>query len=188
MCAWITETPQHRDSKRIATRLLYASQTVQLRWWMVKQINLPRKYRYLNRKTINFQFLQDNGNKREVWDGDKYRRVQTDSTVKHLYNGGNYRETWIPIYNCGEQKIEHIDQFKYLGRLLTNEGYTTEEIRVTYRNAQDSIHQSLLTRKLNLELSKNLVKNYISNVWIINMDIEKSEKKYLESVAEEFNK
>ena len=52
-----------------------------------------------------------------------------------------------------------IDHFKYLGSVLTRDGYCTREIKKRIAIAKEAFNRkmSLLTSKLNIELKKKLV-------------------------------
>lgn len=79
-----------------------------------------------------------------------------------------------------------MNQFKYLGSVLTKDAYCTKEIRSRIAMAKKAFmkKRTLLTSSLNLELRKNLVKCYIWSIALYGSEtwtLRKLEKKYLES-------
>ena len=66
----------------------------------------------------------------------------------------------------GNQELENVVQFKYLGSLVTNDAYCTNEIRSRIAMAKAAFRKknTLLTSKLSLELRKKLVVCYIWSI------------------------
>ena len=64
----------------------------------------------------------------------------------------------------GEPK--EVDNFKYLGSMLTRNGYCTREIKMKIVMAKEPFNRklSLLTSKLNIELRKKLVRCYVWSI------------------------
>ena len=64
------------------------------------------------------------------------------------------------------RELKEVNHFKYLGSVLTRDGYCTREIKMRISIAKGSFNRkmSLLTSKLNIDLKKILVRCY---VWII---------------------
>jgi hypothetical protein len=62
--------------------------------------------------------------------------------------------------------LKEVYHFKYLGNVLTKDGYCTREIKIRISMTREAFNRkiSLLTRKLNIEFRKKLVRCY---VWII---------------------
>ena len=60
----------------------------------------------------------------------------------------------------GQKQLENVESFKYLGRILTNDEKCTCEIkrRIVMAKAAFNKKGPLFTSKLDLELSKKLVK------------------------------
>ena len=86
--------------------------------------------------------------------------------------------------NNREQK--GVDHFKYLGSVLTRDGYCTREIEMRIVIAKESFNRkmSLLTSKLNIELKKKLVRCYVCSIALYGSEtwtLKKLERKYLES-------
>ncbi|MDR5124748.1 reverse transcriptase domain-containing protein, partial [Salmonella enterica subsp. enterica serovar Typhimurium] len=84
------------------------------------------------------------------------------------------------------QELENVVQFKYLGSLVTNDAYCTNEIRSRIAMAKAAFNKkiTLLTSKLSLELRKKLVMCYIWSIALYGSEtwtLRKKEKKYLES-------
>lgn len=84
------------------------------------------------------------------------------------------------------QELENVEQFKYLGSLLTKDAHCTNEIRTRIAMAKAAFNKkrTLLTSKLSLELRKKLVKCYIWSIALYGAEtwtMRKREKKYLES-------
>ena len=79
-----------------------------------------------------------------------------------------------------------MDNFKYLGNVLTRDGYLHEGIKMRITMSKQAFNRkiSLLTCTLNIELRKKLVRYY---VWSIAVDgpetwpLRSLERKYLES-------
>jgi len=65
-----------------------------------------------------------------------------------------------------QKQLENVESFKYLGRILTNDGRYTCEIkcRIAMAKAAFNKKRTLFTSTLGLELRKKLVKCY---VWTI---------------------
>ena len=61
------------------------------------------------------------------------------------------------------KELKEVDHFKYLGSVLTKDGYCTREIQMKIVIAKEAFNRnmSLLTSKLNIELKKNLVRCYV---------------------------
>jgi hypothetical protein len=61
-----------------------------------------------------------------------------------------------------QKQLENVESFKYLGRILTNDGRYTCEIkcRIVMVKAAFNLKRALFTSTLDLELTKKLVKSY----------------------------
>ena len=61
------------------------------------------------------------------------------------------------------RELKEVGHFKYLGIVLTRDGYCTREIKMIIAIAKEALNRkiSLLTSKLNTELSKKLVRYYV---------------------------
>ena len=61
---------------------------------------------------------------------------------------------------ASNRKLKEVDHFKYLGSLLTGDGYCTREIKMKIVIAKEAFNRkiSLLTSKLNIQLRKKLVR------------------------------
>jgi hypothetical protein len=82
--------------------------------------------------------------------------------------------------------LKEVDHFKYLGSMLTRDGYCTREIKVRIIIAREAFNRkmSLLTSKLNIELKNKLVRCYVWSIALYGSEtwtLRKSERKYLES-------
>ena len=57
------------------------------------------------------------------------------------------------------RELKEVDHFKYLGSVLTGDGYCTREIKMNIAIAKEAFNRkiSLLTNKLNIELGKKLL-------------------------------
>jgi hypothetical protein len=62
-----------------------------------------------------------------------------------------------------QKQLENVENFKYLGSILTNDGRCTREIRfrIAMEKAAFNKKKTLFTSKLDLNLRKKLVKCYI---------------------------
>jgi hypothetical protein len=62
-----------------------------------------------------------------------------------------------------QKHLENVESFKYLGRILTNDGRCTCEIKCSIAMAKTAFNKrrTLFTSTLDLELRKKLVKCYI---------------------------
>ena len=89
-----------------------------------------------------------------------------------LWNGNEFGKNKVmrisrepfPVKSMIEQKqLENVESFKYLGRILTNDGRGTCEIkcRIAMGKAAFNKKRDLFTSTLDLELRKKLVKCYI---------------------------
>ena len=58
------------------------------------------------------------------------------------------------------RELKEVDHFKYLGSVLTRDGYCTREIKMRIAIAKEAFNRkmSLLTSKLNIGLKKKLVR------------------------------
>jgi len=65
-----------------------------------------------------------------------------------------------------QKQLEKLESFKYLGRILTNDGRCTCEIkcRIAMAEAAFNKKRALFTSTLDLELRKKLVKCYIWSI------------------------
>ena len=65
-----------------------------------------------------------------------------------------------------QKQLENVECFKYLGSVLTNDGRGTCEIksRIAMAKAAFSKKKTLFTSKLDLNLSKKLIKCYIWSI------------------------
>ena len=59
------------------------------------------------------------------------------------------------------RELKEVDHFKYLGSVLTRDGYCTREIKMRIVIAKEAFNRkiSLLNSKLNFELRKKLVRD-----------------------------
>ena len=84
------------------------------------------------------------------------------------------------------RELKEVDHFKYLGSVLTRDGYCTREIKIRIAIAKESFIRKmpLLTSKLNIELKKKLVRCYVWSIALYESEIwvpRKLERMYLES-------
>jgi len=73
----------------------------------------------------------------------------------------------FPLKTVIDQKqLENVESFKYLGRILTNDGRCMCEIksRIAMAKAAFNKKRDLFTSTLDLKLRKNLVKCYIWSI------------------------
>ena len=74
------------------------------------------------------------------------------------------------------RELKEFDYFKYLGNVLTRDGYCTKKIKMRIVTAKEAFNRkmSLLTSKLNIELKKKLVRCSLclecSIVWFRDLD------------------
>ena len=64
------------------------------------------------------------------------------------------------------RELKEVDHFKYIGSVLTRDGYCTREIKMRIAIAKEAFNRkmSLLTCKLNIELKKKLVRCYVWSI------------------------
>ena len=64
------------------------------------------------------------------------------------------------------RELKEFYHFKYLGSVLTRDGYCTREIKMRIAIAKEAFNRkmSLLTSKLNNELKKKLVRGYVWSI------------------------
>ena len=82
------------------------------------------------------------------------------------------------------KELKEVDHFKYLGSVLTRDGYCTREINMRIAKEVFNRKMSLLTSKLNIELKKKLVRCYVWSIVLYGSEtwtLKKLEQKYLES-------
>ena len=84
------------------------------------------------------------------------------------------------------RELKEVDHFKCLGRVLTRDGYCTREIKTRIAIAQEVLKRkmSLLTCKLNIELTKKLVRCYVWSIALYGSEtwrVRKLERRNLES-------
>jgi hypothetical protein len=81
--------------------------------------------------------------------------------------------------NIDGQILEQVQQFKYLGSLITEDGRSEKEVRKRIAMAKEAFnkHQTLLTGKINRNLKKRLIKTlvwsvllYGSETWTLKKD------------------
>jgi hypothetical protein len=88
--------------------------------------------------------------------------------------------------NVNNRELKKVDHFKYLGSVLTRDGYCTMEIKMSIAKEAFNRKMSLLTSKLNNELKKKLVRCYVWSIALYGSEIwtlGKLKRKYLESFA-----
>ena len=80
-----------------------------------------------------------------------------------LIDYGERRET---INGKNKYCYREVDHFKYLGSVLTRDGYCTREIKMRIAIAKEAFKRkmSLLKSKLNIELRKKLVRYYVWSI------------------------
>jgi hypothetical protein len=86
-----------------------------------------------------------------------------------------------------KKQVENVEEFNYLGRMITNDARCTREIkaRIAMAKAAFNKKKTLLTSKLDLELRKKLVKCYIWSIALYGAEtwtLRKLDRKYLESL------
>ena len=84
------------------------------------------------------------------------------------------------------RELKEVDHFKFIGSVLTRDGYCTREIKMRISIAREAFNRkmSLLTSKLNIELKKKLVRCYVWSIALYGSEtwtLRKLECKYLES-------
>ena len=92
------------------------------------------------------------------------------------------------MLEAGNRELQDVDNVKYLGSLLTRDGYCTVEIKMRISIATEAFNRKILlfTSKLNIELRKKLVRCYVWSIVLYGSQSEtwalrKFEQKYLES-------
>jgi len=85
-----------------------------------------------------------------------------------------------------QKQLENVECFKYLGRMLTNDGRCTCEIksRIVMAKAAFSKKKTLFINKLDLNLRKKLIKCYIWSMALYSAEtctLRAADQKYLES-------
>jgi len=85
-----------------------------------------------------------------------------------------------------QKQLENVDCFKYLGRMLKNDGRCTCEIksRIAIAKVAFNKKKNLFISKLDLNLRKKLVKCYISSMAVYGAEtwtLRAADQKYLES-------
>ena len=65
-----------------------------------------------------------------------------------------------------KRELKEVDHFKYLGSVLTRDGYCTREIKMRINIAKEAFNRkmSLLTSKINIELRNKLVRCYVWSI------------------------
>ena len=105
---------------------------------------------------------------------DQSEVVIVSRNIELLHNKLNNRE------------LKEVDYFKYLGSVLTRDGYCTREIKMRVVIAKEAFNRkiSLLTSKLNIGLRKKLVRCYVWSITLYGSEtwtLIKLERKNLES-------
>jgi hypothetical protein len=85
-----------------------------------------------------------------------------------------------------QKQLENVESYKYLGRILTNDGRYTCEINCRIAMAKAAFHKkrTLCTSTLDLELRKKLVKSYVWSIALYGAEIwthRTMDQKHLES-------
>ena len=88
-------------------------------------------------------------------------------------------------YKVGNRELIEVDHFKYLRSVLTRDGYCSRQINMSIAIAKEAFNGkiSLLTRKLNIELRKKLVRCYVYSISLYGSEtwtLRELERKYLE--------
>jgi hypothetical protein len=85
---------------------------------------------------------------------DQSEVVRVSRNIELLHNKLNNRE------------LKEVDYFKYLGSVLTRDGYCAKQIKMRIVIAKEAFNRkiSLLTSKLNIELRKKLVRCYVWSI------------------------
>ena len=67
----------------------------------------------------------------------------------------------------GNRELEEVDTFKYVGSVLTRDGYCTKEIEMRIAMAKEAFNRKipLLTRKLTIEFRKKLVRIHVWSIF-----------------------
>ena len=81
------------------------------------------------------------------------------------------------------RELKEVDHFKYLGSVLTRDGYCTREIKMRISIGKEAFNRkiSLLTSKLKIDLRKKLVRCYMALYGSETWTLRKLERKFLES-------
>ena len=84
------------------------------------------------------------------------------------------------------RELKEVDHLRYLGSVLTRDGYCTREIKMRIAIAKEAFNRKLLllTSKLNIELKKKLVRCHIWSITLYGSEIwtlRNLQRKYLES-------
>jgi hypothetical protein len=68
--------------------------------------------------------------------------------------------------NVVKGELKEVCHFKYLGSVLTRDGYSTWQIKMRITTVKEAFNRkiSLLTSKLNMKLIKKLVRCYIWSI------------------------
>ena len=108
--------------------------------------------------------------------GDSRALTASVSPISYYSNG----------YNINNRYLKEVDHFKYLGSVLTRDGYYTRENMSRIAIAKEAFNRqiSLLTSKLNIGLKKKLVRCYVWSIVLYGSEtwtLRKFERKYLES-------
>ena len=90
------------------------------------------------------------------------------------------------MIKLNNRELKEVDHFKYLGSGQTRNGYGTREIKKRIAIAKEAFNRkiSLLTSKLNIELTKELIWCYVWSITLYGSEtwtLEKLKQKYLES-------
>jgi hypothetical protein len=85
---------------------------------------------------------------------------------------------------CSNRELKEVDHIKYLGSVLTRDGYFTREIKIRIAIAKEAFNRklSLLASKINIELRKKLVTCYVWSIALYGSEtwtLTKLERKYL---------
>jgi len=110
-------------------------------------------------------------------------RINKTKTKVMKIGKGEYEQLLI---NIDGQVLEQVQQFKYLGSLLTEDGRSEKEVRVRIAMAKDAFnkHQKLFTGKTNRNLKKRLIKTLVWSVLLYGSEtwtLKKDDIKRLES-------
>jgi len=64
------------------------------------------------------------------------------------------------------QKVEQVNHFKYLGSIISEDGYCEKDVRCRITMAKNAVMEKkkLLTSKLNMDLKKRIVRSAIWSV------------------------
>ena len=110
--------------------------------------------------------------------------LQTTNWVFKVPMCSELPDIYVMSSKVNNRELKEVDHFKYLGSVLTRDGYCTRKTKMRIAIAKEAVNRkmSLLTSNLNIELKKKLVRCYVWSIVLYSSEtwaLRKLERKYI---------